>query len=377
MTQMKSEAQPRTPSTARVGIVDALGTGLAEAARRPALWIVPIVVDLILWLAPRLSITALTEQLMAAWRALLPMVYTQQQMTGAQASLDMVQQGMVQLAQSINLGSLLTAGWLAPPSALAPVQASRYLIISDAVLAPVGLGVEVQPMGAAPWQTASIEIGSIFAVVAVVVLLWFVSHLITAFYYRQVAAALAAQPIGASAIRGAATAPAGNPSQPWLTLAGRFAAVSLFASFAAFMLRLPLLLVTALAVFAGGGAASFLFVFGGGITLWLTMWFLSALFFVGDALAFERLPLWPSLMQSLVLVRANSFRVLILSILVNLLMLGARALWGFIGDNPAGAALAIVINGYLATAMTLGIYIFYQDLRRRWAAAQLEQQLSK
>ena len=150
----------------------------------------------------------------------------------------------------------------------------------------------------------------------------------------------------------------------------------MFASIGAFMLRLPLILVTALAVFSGSGAASLLFVFGGGITLWLTMWFLSSLFFVGDALAFDRLPLWPSFMQSLILVRGNGVRVLILASIINLLMLGARAIWGFVGSNPAGAVLAIVLNAYLATAMTIGIFVYYQDLRRHWQSAQLGRQLS-
>jgi hypothetical protein len=143
------------------------------------------------------------------------------------------------------------------------------------------------------------------------------------------------------------------------------------------MLRLPLVLVTMLAVFAGSGAASLLFVLGGGITLWLTMWFLSSLFFVGDALAFDHLSLWPSFLQSLMLVRGNGFRVLVFASIVNLIMLGARAVWGILGGNPAGALLAMIINGYLATAMTIGIYVFYQDLRRHWQAAQLGRQLSK
>lgn len=371
---MKSEALPRT------GIVDAIGTGLTEAARRPLLWIVPIVVDLVLWLAPRLSLTALTEQMMAAWRALLPMVYTPEQMAGAQQGIDMVQTSMVELAKSINLGSMLTSGWLSPPSALAQAQASRYLLISDAVLAPVGLAVQAPSLGTAPWQTATIEISSALGVMAVVVLLWIISHLVTALYFRLVANALQSQPVAPKAAGSvAARRPVDGASpvwQGWLPLAGRFMVVSLFASIAAFLLRLPLLLVTALAMFAGSGAASFLFVVGGGITLWLTMWFLSSLFFVGDALAFDRLPLWPSLMQSLLLVRTNGFRALILASIVNLLMLGARTIWGMFGANPAGALLAIVVNGYLATAMTIGIYIYYQDLRRHWQAAQAARQVN-
>ena len=373
MIWMKSQAIPRT------GIIDAIGTGLTEAARRPLLWIVPIVVDLALWLAPRLSITALTTQLMDAWRALLPMVYTPEQMAGAKEGIDLVQTGMIDLVKSVNLGTLLTSGWLAPPSAFAPVQASRYFLISDAVLAPVGLGIDVKSLTMTPWQTP-IQIGSILGVIAVVALLWIISHMLTATFFTMVASALQSRPVGGKQVD--ISRPAGSRTQEegfrgWLHLVGRFAVVSLFASFAAFMLRLPLVLVTALAVFSGGGAASLLFVLGGGITLWLTMWFLSSLFFVGDAFAFDRLPLWPGLMQSLILVRANGFRALALAILINVLLLGARTVWGMVGNNPAGALIAIIVNGYLATAMTIGIYVYYLDLRRHWQAAQVGRQLSK
>ncbi len=209
---------------------------------------------------------------------------------------------------------------------------------------------------------------------ALVAALWVIGQFLTALFFRMTASGLAIRPLGAQP---GASAPAANVTGGWLRLAGGFAVISLIASFGCFMLRLPLFLVYALAVLSGSGAASMLFVIGGGITLWLTMWYLSSLFFVGDALAFDGLPLWPSLMQSLLLVRGNGFRVLVLASLVNVLMLGARAIWGIVGANPAGALLAIVVNGYLATAMTIGIYVYYQDLRRLWQAAQLGRQLSK
>jgi hypothetical protein len=375
MDRMKSEAIPRT------GIVDAIGTGLTEAARRPWLWIVPIVVDLVLWLAPRLSITEMTSQLIAAWRALLPLIYTPDQMAGAQQGIDLVQTSMIELAKSVNLGSMLTAGWVTPPSALTQAQATRYLMISDAVLAPVGLSVQIKGLAASPWQTASLEIGSVIGVAAVVVVLWLISQLVTALYFRFIATNLQTRPVAPKSVPAPDRQVAEDDHQKvthgWLPLAGSFAVLSLIASIGAFMLRLPLILVTALAVFAGSGAASFLFVVGGGITLWLTMWFLSPLYFVGDALAFDRLSLWPSFLQSLMLVRGSGFRVLVLASIVNVLMLGARAVWGILCSNPAGALLVIVVNGYLATAMTIGIFVFYQDLRRHWQSAQLGRQLSK
>jgi hypothetical protein len=374
---MKSEAIPRT------GIPDAISAGLSEAARRPYLWLLPILVDLGLWFAPKLSIARLTEQLMIAWRALLPLVYTPEQMKGAQEGIDLLYSGMIEVSKGVNVAGLVTSGWLAPPSALMPAQATRYLMVSDAVLAPVGLGVPIQSLGPSPWQGPTLELGSIFGVLAAGVLLWVVAHLVSALFFRQVAASLSQKakvgaPVDASLpISRQPAGPAESVFTGWLPLAMRFAAVSLFASFGAFMLRLPLLLVTTLAVFSGSAAAQLLFVIGGGITLWLTMWFLSSLYFVGDALAFDRQPLWASLMQSLLLARTNSFRVLILATLVNVLLLGARAIWGMIGGNPAGAILAIVVNAYLVTAMTIGIYVYYSDLRRHAHLTEMGRQLSK
>ena len=84
-----------------------------------------------------------------------------------------------------------------------------------------------------------------------------------------------------------------------------------------------------------------------------------------------------SLAQSLILARSNGFKVLGLAAVVNLLMLGARAVWGFLGGNPVGAALAIIVNSYLATAMVIGIYVYYRDIRRQWQAAQVSRQVNK
>ena len=373
---MKSKAIPRT------GIIDAMATGLNEAARRPWLWVVPFLVDLALWLAPTLSITALTEQLMSTWKSMLPLVYSADQMAGVQEGIDMVETGVLEMSKSVNLGAMLTAGWLAPPSALASVQPTRYLLISDAVLAPLGLGVQVTPLEPSPWQGTALQIGSVLGVVAVVIGLWIVSHFLTALYFRIIAhslpAAWSAPAYGAlPASRQPVMESQRRLLDGWLPLAGHFAVLSLFASFVTFLLRLPLALVGALTVFSSSAGMQFLFMMTGGITLWLTMWFLSVLYFVGDALAFEHQPLSAGLAQSLVLARSNGFRVLALVTVVNLLMLGARAVWGLVGNNPAAAVLAMIINSYLATAMVIGIYACYRDIRRHWLAAQVSRQVNK
>jgi len=57
---------------------------------------------------------------------------------------------------------------------------------------------------------------------------------------------------------------------------------------------------------------------------------------------------------------------------INLLMLGFRAVWGLIGSTPFGAIVAIMGNAYLATAMLLAVFAYYENLRSRWQAHAAE-----
>ncbi len=361
---MKSE------TATRFSVVDALTAGLTHAAKRPILWLLPLAIDLYLWLAPGLSITALMGQFVTEWRALAARIYTPEQMAGAQEGIELLAQGAIDMSQGINLASAVTSGWMAPASAMTPIQASRHLLISDAVLAPIGLSIPVKGLGPAPWQGPAVQVGSLLGVVLFVVALWMLSHLVAALYLRAIAHTLSGPKAhgGLPMSRQPVVEDQRHLLNGWLPLAARLAVVSLFASIALFLLRLPLALVTGFALFTGSVVAEFLFMLGGAFTLWLTLWFLSSLYFVGDALAFDRQPLWPSLLQSLLMVRVNGLRTLALAAVVNLLLLGARAMWGLIGVHPAGAFFSIVANAYLATAMVMGIHFFYQHLKQEQLA---------
>ena len=96
---------------------------------------------------------------------------------------------------------MLTAGWVTPPSALTQVQATRYLMISDAVLAPVGSTSASSRSELRPGKPAPSRSARAFGVVAVVVALWLISQLLTALYFRIIATNLPRQgsrPEGAS-----------------------------------------------------------------------------------------------------------------------------------------------------------------------------------
>jgi hypothetical protein len=66
---MKSNVAPK------VSVIDALMAGLTTVARRPWLIIVPVAIDLFLWLAPRLSINSLVLKFLALWEAMVRTAY--------------------------------------------------------------------------------------------------------------------------------------------------------------------------------------------------------------------------------------------------------------------------------------------------------------
>ena len=103
------------------------------------------------------------------------------------------------------------------------------------------------------------------------------------------------------------------------------------------------------------------------MTLWALMWLLTSLFFVSEAMVLEGRPFWASLLDSYHLTRRHALRAFSLVALINLILLGFRAVWGLLGQTPIGAIAAIVGNGYLVTAMLFAVYAFYAELRRREA----------
>ena len=136
------------------------------------------------------------------------------------------------------------------------------------------------------------------------------------------------------------------------------------------ILRVPLGLAVTLTILSGSSLAGTLFIFVGGMTLWLLLWLMTACFFVSEAVVLERLSLAKATVQSFTLVRFDGLRTTGLVVLINLLVLGFRAVWGMVGASPVGGVFAILANAYLTTGLLLAVFTYYDDLRRRWEEAK-------
>lgn len=353
--------------TPKIGAVDALTLGLRQAARRPWLVLLPLGLDLLIWLGPPLSVSGLIRRFLALWEGLLRATYPSGQMAAMNELIPAVREAMTQAGAQVNLLDMIAGSWLSAPSALVAVQSTRQTFISDMILAPVGLALNLPRIMQAPWQPAPIEIGSFWTALLIAVAIWLVGQVAVAVYVHWAAVGWMA-PGSPEAV---------NPD-PWKGMRGfvglviRLTVLNLVLGVSVFVLRMPLAVAMSLLVLSGSGATALLFAVIGGITLWMLLWFLTSFFFVSESVLIDHQPLLRSIMRSVALVRLQSLSTIGLVMMVNLVMLGFRAVWGLIGQSPAGAVFAIAANAYLATSMVLAIFVYYEDRRRR-LEAQLAQ----
>ncbi len=358
----------KTDKTPRLGILDALTMGLNVVVKRPWLIIIPAILDLALWLSPPLVVNNLTQRFLAIWEAFFRVSFATNQ-AGASEMIAAVRDSMTQLGHGINLAEVITGSWLSVPSTVASLQTSRLMLISNDVLAPIGLSLPLGSLSPPPWRPAAIEINSLWGALLIVIGLWLVGQLIVAFFLRWVARDAGAW-IGPSGQADEREAGAAFPTQRWagnrgwLALAGRLAAFNVLLVAALLVLYMPLGMAMFLVTLSNSAVVDLLFAMTGGITLWLLMWLLTGVFFVSEAVVLDGQSLGAGLRQCFSRIRGSALRTIGLIAVINVILLGFRAVWGLMGRTPVGAVASIIGNAYLATAMLAAVYGFYADLRR-------------
>jgi hypothetical protein len=368
----------KTDKTPRLGILDALTMGLNIAIRRPWLIVIPAAMDLALWLSPRLAVNNLTQRFLAIWEAFFRVSFAANQ-AGASEMVAAVRDGMTQMGRGVNLAEAVTGGWLFMPSAVASFQTSRLMLISNDILAPIGISLPLGNLSPPPRQPATIEVNSIWGALLIVVGLWLVGQLIVAFFLRWAARDPGVQ-TNTLDQPGGGEAGAAFPTQRWagssglLTLTARLTGFSVLLALAVLVLYMPLGVTMILVTVTSSAAMGLLFAVTGGMTLWLLMWLLTAVFFVSESIVLEGQSLGQGLRHNFGRMRGSALRTTGLIVVVNVILLGFRAVWGLVGQTPVGAVASIIGNAYLATAMLLAVYVYYGELRQRGHAGAVKDQ---
>ena len=294
-----------------MGIIDTVSAGFRMLGRKLWLAVLPVLLDLSLWLGPKFSIAPIIEQTLTAMRAAADAL---EPSAGVDTNLAAMMDGSLEALQETvgrtNFLSLLAWGRLGVPSI--------------ASLRPIEIGVDRVFEATSYGQMLLAQI----AIMAV-------GLLIACFYLGLLAQAVRDEsPDLLRLIRGT--------PRYWLHMA---AVLVPFGVFMVFIVSIALIF---------GPFAVFVLV---GL-----IWLMIYLSFFPQAIVLADEGSLAALGSTFRLVRSNFWPTLGLLLLVNLLSTGLGLVWArLLVFSPVTAMIAIVANALLGTGLTLALFIFYRE----------------
>lgn len=306
-----------------MGILACLAAGFEIVARRPAMILMPLLLDLFLWLGPRLSLAPIFAALERIFRPLWT--------TGAPAGPE-GQQTALLLAQMFNdlamRFNLFTA--LSP----APLLGTPSVMGAQLTLE--------RPMGMRP----EIIVASPFVVFGWLIVLIAVGLGINTIYLRVIGRQVIAE------TESALTGP-----QPFLVLWGQFIALTLIVLFVVGTLSLAGLSVAALLGLLSPGLAIFVVTLLFALLMFVVF---HLIFAIPGMVQLRRSPLH-AIQESILLTRGDFLNVSLLILLILIIARGFNVVWTLPDPATWANLIGIAGHGFVSTALTTTLFIFYQE----------------
>jgi len=298
-----------------IGVIEALTAGFEVVARRPWAILLPIAVNLLIWLGPRLSVGPLAAQVAAAIRA------GAGSQTGqfAEAALSAAR-NVAQWGEQFNLVDLLAVGL---PALVVPPRAQHLWTVDN-------------------WGLALATAGGMVAL----------SGYMLTVYLGIIGRLVAGRPESiASALARAAR------------VLGRIVALSVVILGVGTVLALPALMTVGVLSFFYPQGAVFLATLTGWLAIGFAIWMGFYLFFAVDAMVLDDVGVRQAVSRSITLVRLNGGAAAGLILLTLMLTWGLGVVWEAVAISTAGTVAAILANAYVSTALAAASLIFYNS---RW-----------
>jgi len=317
-----------------VGIIDTLSVGFDRTARRLWLILLPVLLDIAIWLGPRLSLSALARQAVSLLPdpAGLGGQYTQ--------TIELLRTWLTEVAEATNVMSMLSMRLLGMPSLT------------------VSLGSQPLPFGLVQ---RSFEIPTWLAFVGVALLFTLASLLLGCFHLSLIAA----------------DARDGDMSLPY----------ALQVTWRSWLRLVLVVLVATVAIIVGGtaigvvsGVLAVLSEDLAALLLGLFMWcFLSLVtygavvfFFTSRAIIMDDMGILRSMWNALNVVHRSFLAVIGFILLVSVLQTGLLYIWRMLAVSPAGILAGVLGNAYVSTGLIMASFIFYRDRYVTWQQARAE-----
>lgn len=305
-----------------MGVIDSLSAGYRFVTVRIYLLILPVLLDVLLWNLPRLSIASLFERLARLYEGLV--------------QVDEISADLVTMTEQIAV-MLVAMG----------EQSNLFnLLVNRSLLHVPSIFVFAGPLSAAtPW-----EISNLWTIASLIGFLSLLSVFVGVVYLGLLAEGL---PIGS-----------GGRSRDWVTFVllsfRRWWRIILFAlalSVALFVLMIPLSLgLTLLALLSPGLASGITMLLSG---LIFVIFFY--LYFVTAGLVMDDLSVKQAVTYSVRIIRNNFWSAFVFIVLINLISLGfSLLLVPLVEFVPIGTLAAILLNAYIGSGLAMALLVFYR-----------------
>jgi hypothetical protein len=325
-----------------VGIIDTLSAGFDRTAKRLWLIVLPVLLDICIWLGPRLTVAKLARDA----TLLLPDVAEMGEQYAA--TIEMMRRWLTDAGSTTNMMAMLSMRMLGLPS------------LTDA-LAPKSL-----PFGIVQ---RSIEIPSWSAFVGVALLLTVLSLLMGCFclsFIAQDARDGEMNPVVAG--RDGLAYALQVAGRSWL----RLMTLVLVATLAIIVVGSGVAVVSGLlAVFSTDLAGLTLSLFGWGF-LSLSTYGAVVFFFTSRALILDDMGVLRSIWNALNVVHRAFLPTIGFILLISVLQTGLLYIWRMLATSSVGTLAGILGNAYVSTGLVMASFIFYRDRYGAWQKARTE-----
>lgn len=294
------------------GVIDTLSAGYGIVNQQIWIILIPILLDLFLWLGPQVSVSPLVGQALTQWDV-LPGLTSEQV-----GSLEQVRQSALDAADQWSILSLLSPPLVWVPSLAVLIGGRGPFQLVDNVGAGLALGLTALVLGLILGCT----------------------------YY-----ALLAQQV-----RDGAISPLRVPGCIWRAWR-RLIGLALALAVLGMLLGLPLLFMVAGAALVSPVLASFGIAFLAMALVWMQLY----LFFATDAIFVSQVGPLLAIRRSVMLMRGHLWPALLLIMLTGVIVLGLSQIWVFLATSLPGAVVGILANAYVASGLVAASMVFYQE----------------
>jgi hypothetical protein len=321
-----------------LGIIRSLSGGFDAITKRIWLISIPVLLDLYLWIGPRLSIYQLVKRALSST---------------SQEELLALTEAIEQASQGFNAFSFLIIRKLGMPSLISPNPWLETLGITLNISSLITFQAPEASFLSRPLPVIEVQSESIF--LGLYILLSLVGMLVGCSYLGLIAQEVRENQMNVVHVL----------RRVWIWWA-RVALMALLILTGVLMLVVPLLVIVALLSLLSMNLAQLTGNFIIFSFIWVGIWLYTYLFFFVNALILNDTGILRAIWNSFNVVRRNFWPTMGLMLLIGLIGAGFSIIWRMLSTSLWGTLLAIVGNAYIGSGLAAASFTFYRDRYATW-----------